>query len=332
MGISSLLATSGNSRGSIYGTYKDFIASATQSNQDLTLSGSTSSLGLLIAKTITINSATTFTFNTGTGFTVIATEKLTLNGTIQVPTVTGISGTYGGVSGTGRGNIFIFAKQIVGTGTINAKGGNATAPTSSPAASAYDGKNGTLAKWLDTAATIIPGGPFSNNGNNYQGGSKAITNTSDNLYFYLAKFFENYNYTYEAKSGSGATGSATFTGGTYLAGGGGGASLVADGGSGKYYGTGGIDSAGHGGGGAGSVFIFTEQELPAITVDVSGGDGSLSFYGSSTIRGGGGAGGLVVSFAPLAGALATITNGGSGGGGVNNGGTGVSIFQYMNLK
>lgn len=326
MGISSLITTTSGMRHPIYSFYKEAIKIAQQASDATYSSGTTTLTNILMAKNLTVSSGATLEMPTNGDLSFIFADVLTVSGTI-LATKNSVVTQYGGSSGGGAGNIFIFARQILGTGTIDANGGNATASTANAGSgSSYSGNNGANGQYLQSSTPLMYGRLGSDINGPGEKGSKSITVTSSNLYYSFPFWLTNILDNYRILAGSGGTGSSNNGLSRTPAGGGGGGSVVSEGGNGGSSSFGNAGTGGHGGGGGGFIYICTESTLPALTIGAKGGNGSGGYISGG--GGGGGGGGLVSIIAPLNNSIVTVT-GGTAGGGFNNGVAGANGFSVF---
>lgn len=282
--------------------------------------------------------------------TIKCTGTFNLTGTINVTatdystTPNGGSGPQvasGGAGGKSVAPLFIFAKTITGTGTINMTAANGSNGGNAPGI--YTGYiEGTVQATSSTAIGFggkdISAEPGNNGVSSYQasnpsttrgGGGQAVNSTYD--VFGINTF-------YQARTGSGGGGGAgAFSqpqSGCNGGGGGGGGTLICTGGDGGISDNHGYgDSGGGGAGGGGSALIvLIADTCSAINLNLTGGDGgkggnayngrcaqkSPSYvYGSPSGAGGGGgaAGALIITNAASNPTNLTLVAGAAGLGG-----------------
>lgn len=309
---------------------------STYLNNDITWSASnTLTQNIYIARNITLNAGVTMTGQSAAVPLVIICDTLTVNGVLSAGTYNqgGGSQSGSGAGGNGGRTLIIFARQILGTGTISSNGSAGGNGVSSTASSTYYtgvGGNSPYVPWCN-------GGSPSGGGiaaSAAAGGTAAIGSTGGVVTFgtineLLLRFptwlqggynvFNGTNYNWIGGNGyAGSGGSGTSINGYATAeqagGGGGGASVIANGGAGGYNSqAASVNSTGGGGGGAGgNIYIFTESAFPSITLQVMGGAGGNA-YGSYSGAGGGGAGGYIGLWCPVGSPASTATQGGSAG-------------------
>jgi len=280
-------------------------------------------------RNLTINASITLQGNSP--FTIFVYDTLTLNGTVSVNTelTGGAGGGGGGAGGSSGGRLFVFARRIIGTGTIRANGGTGS---NGAAATAYTA--GSNASTSEMEGTTFTGATLGNLGGGATGGASGTAGSTTRrfLSLYVLRAYQEMLITgvllrhSQAGPGAGGAGSSAGNGG---GGGGGGGSAISTGGDG---GTGGVDNgsaaaSGTGGGGGSSAGVVAVgfESGSAVTVQAIGGDGGTgSAAGGLDAAGGGGggagAGGLALVFADQF--IGTLNvNGGTGGtGGAGNGG------------
>jgi hypothetical protein len=311
----------------VYGFYKEAIKIAQQASDSTYSSGTTTLTDFIAAKNLTISAGATLRMPSNGNLSFVFADVLTINGTLQTDLNT-TTGQYGGTSGAGAGNMFIFARQIVGTGTIEGSGGNAVASTSNPSSgNAVNGADGANGQYLSSTTATMQGrgGGYSSGGGS--GGTKAITVSSSNLFYMFPHWLTQILDNYKIRAGSGGTGAANNSGGAYSAGAGGGASFIANGAPAATGGIGQTGTGGHGGGGGGLIYIASESAIPALTINAKGGNGSAGY--SNGQSGGGGGGGLIAILAPATSATSTVT---AGTGGTTSAENGIYVFLKNNLS
>lgn len=319
----------GQKRLSNYGT--DFIGTSTGTTQ----------YGVMIVRNFTVNAGVTVTMG-GTASTpaIIICDTLTVNGVLNAGVYQsgGASVSGSGIGGAGGRALYIFARQILGTGTIASNGwagGNGVASTLS--ASYASGATGYY-PYLPFASGVAPsGGSYSATLTAAAGGTLAIGASglggiNEMMLRFPTWFMGGYNIfngtsynwvTGNSWGGTGASGaSGNYTTTAYEYGGGGGAaSVIANGGAGGV--PSGITTAsvtgGGGGGAGGNIYIFTENPFPGISLQALGGAGGNS-YGLAG-GGGGGAGGYIGLWCPTGTPSSTIVPGGAAGTNSGGGGT-----------
>lgn len=276
----------------------------------------------LIAENLTIGSLATLQGDTlGSGKAIIC-DTLTMNGgVIDANGYSGSGATSGAAAGGNAGtNLFIFARQIIGTGgTIKANGLNGVTPV---AAIAGNGGSGAGGNFTGIGSTSN-GGTGGNTAAGTGGAAlPAILPAAD----YVLRFPSWISNLLKYQAGLGSTGTRLDQANFYGAGGAASAGTttstanIGGGGGGGSYGAGGNanwinnvtqSSCGGGGGGGGYIYIFTESALPAgLTIQANGGNGGNGFGNGS--GGGGGGGGAVLAFAP-SNAATLQANGGAAG-------------------
>lgn len=334
MAISSLTLNSSSLRHPILSFYKEAIKIAQLAGDFSLTSGSNQLTQWLACKNLSVSAGATLQMPASGELSFIFVDVLTLNGTI-LSAYNATYSAFGATSGAGAGNILIFARQIVGSGTIFASGTSSVAPTSNATSTSLSGGNGANGQYLlSTSITMNGTGGFDNNGGGGIGGTKGVISTATNFSFSFLHWLFNVTEGFKIISGSGGTGSSSASGQSkYNVGGGGGASIVAAGGNTGGYTYNSSGTGGSGGGGGGYIFIMTESSLPAITITANGGNGSNSY--NSGGGGGGGGGGLVSIIAPSTNATISVAggNGGVGSSGTGSAGaTGLSVYLKDNLS
>jgi len=237
---------------------------------------------------LTINNGVTLTCVRGVNILYVK-GTLTLNGVISAKGKGGTGGAataYGNMGGTGGGIILLFAKNIIGNGTIDASGENGNPPTQNSPPSGQASANG--------------GQVGSFRGHSTGGVVK-------NSFASLSPFFT----CIDDIGGGGGAGGGYDNSSPYIV-------LMGAGGNGVI-GSGGVATSGNAlngqiypgsGGGGGAIIIICPTGIPTLTLLANGGNGATGFYG---YVGSGGGGGLISILAPTNGAVCAAT-GGTGGG------------------
>lgn len=324
--------------------YKTLVGQKRLSNYGTDFVGSTSgttTYGVYIVRNFTVNSGVTVTMG-GTASTpaIIICDTLTVNGVLNAGNYQGggASSNGSGIGGAGGRALYIFARQIVGTGTIasnGVSGGNGAASTLSNSYSSGTsgyyaylpfGNGGTpgAGSYGTTLTAAVAGTPVI--------GASGLGTVSEMLLRFPTWFMggtnvfnaTSYNWvTGNSWGGCGASGaSGNYTTTAYMYGGGaGGGSAIASGGNGGTPAgtTTGSVTGGGGGGGAGHLYIFTESPFPSMNLQVAGGIGGNS-YGVAG-GGGGGAGGYIGLWCPTGSPASTVVTGGAAGTNSAGGGT-----------
>jgi hypothetical protein len=321
---------------------------------DVTISSNTTFTALRSYRNLTINSGVTVTVPNGAIIQV--SDTLKLDGTINVSHRVG-SGA--GVGGDAGGAVFIAAKNVTGSGQINATGANGgnrnNYGNSNNRNYASSGLPPALAGRSDNVINSGSdgGGNAGGEGGGHGGNPGPSAMERDLLSIWLDEWImpsasiSTFPMAKILSAGGGTGGKGGSSGnnndnqGGGGGGGGAGGSLGGRGGSG---GSGGNTYAGNysgydggGGGGAGGlVVIISENPGQNITADVSGGDGGnggSSSNSSTGGSGGGGGGGIVISLTPDGVTPDTNLSGGASGNsrGGQNGEDGVLAYLPVEL-
>ena len=307
---------------------------APTSSADLTFStNSTLASAFIVVDNLTINTGVTVSTFANNQI-IIVKKTLTLTGTAILDASgkggAGASAVNGAsAAGAGGGGLIIYAKTIVGTGTIRANG---ITPANSTAGTAQsNGTSGTVGKYYTSSATIgngsggvVQGSAMTPSANNAPATNTVSTYNPSVLLYNMINEFLNNSVVYGAGAGSGAT---TTTTACYTSGGSGGSGTYGTGGTGGGCATSvSSTSGGSGGGGGGFIALFSDTSLPAITIQTVGGNGG-SASSTNAGQGGGGGGGLLMICAPSIASATTSVAGGTAGatgyGGAASGGAGL---------
>jgi hypothetical protein len=308
--------------------------------------------------TIGVNATVKFPVPSGTlyGTKYLICDTLTVNGVLDGIQAGGSGqgtggpsqGGKGGGGGNGGTGLVIFARSIVGTGTIMANGSNATDPVGSFTVNGQniDGNSGLI---LNSAGRTTPfsygkgglytttiGGSGAIGGNAVVdqlnlGETREILLTIPSWIATVLRYQTGFNgssagmnpMSYGICGGGGGAGSTYYSGTNYgYTGAGGGGGIIGAGGAGANDGGTAtlmnMGGGGAGGGGGGAIWIFSENPLPAVNVQAMGGAGGKCWSpgaGNTPGCGGGGGGGYIGLWTPDSSSAITNVSGGAGGSG-----------------
>lgn len=233
----------------------------------------------------------------------------------------------GGDGGAGGGSIVIHARNMVGTGTIQADGVDGTTGIHGTGNPSYVGANGSGGATRNTVLLPIGagggGGGGGFNGNGGGGGGGAPTPLDWNVASLVSSFASS-NKIHPSQipiaggGGGGAMSGADGTSGNKQSTGGGGgagstcALAAGNGGGGAYTNSTSTGNGGGGGGGGGFVAIKCLKGLPTLTINATGGDGFPGNGGGGT--GGAGAAGLILVSVPDTSNVTAASTPGNGAG------------------
>lgn len=293
---------------------------------------------------------------------------LDLTGTINVTssydtkqTASGGSGNgvaAGGYGGKSASPVFIFAKNITGTGTINVTAQNGGNGATSSSATAFTVASNLAEDGLGTgfgSRDIAPTAGGNGGAGNVTGTGAADAGKSLGINFDTISDFLNPSSFINTRTGRGSgggagalgTGGAAFTGASSSGGGAGASTFLCKGGDGGYeqYGNASPSdgsSGGSGGGGGSSSIVIIADSCSGITVNVTGGDGGDGgdgYHYSQTPNGGSGGGGgaacaLIISGETVNPITVNLTGGsggtyGNGGIAAQNGSAGSTKLIYV---
>ena len=195
MAITSLSGSS-KTGNQVYAYYRSAVTSAKFGSTYTYSVNTTLTSNILIANTLTVNAGITLSAPSNNEPMVIWADTINLNGTIAAGSQAGgTAGATSAVGGTGAGALLVFARQIVGTGTISAAGG--TGGTSTANGLGVAGGNGLGFKYQTSTGT-------SSTANTQVGGTRFTSTNNTSIYTSLFWFLNwQEGWLYVAGSGAG---------------------------------------------------------------------------------------------------------------------------------